>query len=80
MQMQITVIGMVQDITAIVGRVVTRHSLHGGNNPIVGQRKPVFKGLKQERKVAQQITLVQSHIQETLCVLTRTKKLLMIGM
>lgn len=80
MQMQITVIGMVQNITAIVGRVATLLSLHGGNNPIAVQHKLVFKELKQELKVVQQITLVQSHIQEILCVPIHIKKLLMIGM
>ena len=77
--MPITVIGMVQDITAIVGRVVTRHSLHGGNNPIVVQLQLVRQELKQKLKVAQLITQAQSHIQEILCVPIHTKKLLMIG-
>jgi len=74
------VIGVAQDITAIVGRVVTRHSLHGGNNHIVVAFNHAYQGLNQGLTVAQVDIQGQSHTTETLCVLTRIKKLLMIGM
>ncbi len=74
------VIGVAQDITAIVGRVLTHHFLIHGNKRIVVAFNHAYQGLNQGLTVAQADIRGQSHTTETLCVLTRIKKLLMIGM
>ena len=73
------VIGVVHDITAIVGRVVTLLSPHGGSKPIVGALNRVFQELNQGLIAVLADIQGQLHITGILYVPTHIKKLLMIG-